>query len=196
LVLTKGQTFVFVSGLGGASIRDQELEGAWWASIYTSDQSANYGALFGTFNVNGIPNLATFYFKDIDGNVVDRFAVISKVEGSTTGVDEPSENIASSFTLEQNYPNPFWSEATSRFAGNPSTRIRFRLTKAASTKLVVLNLMGQPVRTLFVGEMAAGERVMEWDARDDAGLPVPSGAYVYRLESGGEVQSKALMFLK
>ncbi|MGH7598791.1 MAG: metallophosphoesterase, partial [bacterium] len=146
LVLTKGQSFVFVSGLGGASIRDQALEGDWWASIYTSDQSANYGALFGTFNVNGIPNLATFYFKDIDGNVVDRFALISKVEGSTTGVDEPPANIASSFTLEQNYPNPF----------NPTTKIRFHLTKAAPTKLVILNLMRQPVRTLLAGEMAAG----------------------------------------
>jgi hypothetical protein len=196
LVLTKGESFVFVSGLGGYSIREQELEGNWWASIYTSDQSANYGALFGTFNVNGIPNLATFYFKDIDGNIVDRFAVISKVEGSTTGVDEPPTNIVSSFTLEQNYPNPFWSEATSRFAGNPSTTIRFRLTKAAPTKLTILNLMGQPVRTLFVGELAAGERVIEWDGRDDAGALVPSASYIYRLESGGEVQSKGLMFLK
>jgi hypothetical protein len=56
--------------------------------------------------------------------------------------------------------------------------------------------MGQPVRTLFVGEMAAGERVIEWDARDDAGVLVPSATYIYRLESGGEVQSKGLMFLK
>jgi hypothetical protein len=196
LVLTKGQSFVFVSGIAGKSIRDQQLEGDWWASIYTSHQGANYGALFGTFNVNGVANLATFYFKDIDGNIADRFTVISNVETLATAVDDPSESIVSGFTLEQNYPNPFWSEATSRFAGNPSTKIRFRLTKAAPTKLVILNLLGQPVRTLFAGEMTAGEQVISWDARDDAGLPVPSGAYVYRLKSGGEVQSKALMFLK
>jgi hypothetical protein len=94
------------------------------------------------------------FFKDINGKVADRFAVISKVEGSMTGVAETSENIASGFALAQNYPNPF----------NPSTTIRFRLAKAAPTKLVILNLMGQPVRTLFKGDIAAGEREIEWDA--------------------------------
>jgi hypothetical protein len=195
MTIAKGQSFVFVSGLGGASIRDQELSGAWWASIYTSNQRANYGALFGTFNVNGRANLATFYFKDINGNIADRFTVISNVEGNTD-VDESPTPVASDFTLEQNYPNPFWSAATSRFAGNPSTAIRFRLVKAAPTKLVILNLLGQPVRTLYEGEMAAGERVIEWDARDDAGVVVPSGVYIYRLESGDEAHSKGLMFMK
>src|SRR5207253_5922099 len=33
LTLTKGNTFAFVSGLGGASIRDQLLTGNWWGSI-------------------------------------------------------------------------------------------------------------------------------------------------------------------
>lgn len=82
LVISKGQTFVFVSGLGGQSIRDQKRSGNWWASVYTSTQGANHGALFGTFNVDGSPNLATFYFKDIGGNIADRFVVQSEAEGS------------------------------------------------------------------------------------------------------------------
>lgn len=82
LIISKGKTFVFVSGLGGQSIRDQTRSGNWWASIYTSTQGANYGALFGIFNADGSPNLATFYFKDIKGNIVDRFVVQSEVEGS------------------------------------------------------------------------------------------------------------------
>jgi hypothetical protein len=73
----EGRTFVFVSGLGGKSIRDQELGGYWWASIYTSTQGANYGALFGIFNYEGIEGFAKFYFKDIDGVVPDEFYVIS-----------------------------------------------------------------------------------------------------------------------
>jgi hypothetical protein len=191
MTITKGQSFVFVSGLGGASIRDQELSGAWWASIYTSNQRANYGALFGTFNVNGKPNLATFYFKDINGNIADRFTVISNVEGSTVDIGESPTPGVSGFALEQNYPNPVRASAF-----KPSTAIRFRLTKAAPTKLVILNLLGQPVRTLYEGEMTAGERTIEWDARDDTGIVVPSGVYIYRLESGGEAHSKGLMFMK
>ena len=196
LVLTKGKTFAFVSGLGGNSIRDQELSGNWWASIYTSTQNAKHGALFGIFNVNGAPNLATFYFKDISGKVVDRFTVKSEVEGVITVVDETPEAIPAQLALEQNYPNPFWSAATSRLAGNPSTTIRFRLDKTAHMKLVISNLLGQLIRTLYDGEMTAGEREMHWDGRDDRGFMVPSGAYLYRLESGDGVQSKKLLLVQ
>jgi predicted phosphodiesterase len=75
----EGRSFVFVSGLGGKSIRSQKLNGDWWASIYTSTQKAAYGALFGVFNYHGTPNLATFYFKSINGAVPDSFYVLSKV---------------------------------------------------------------------------------------------------------------------
>jgi hypothetical protein len=83
----EGRSFAFVSGLGGLSIRIQQLSGDWWASIYTSDQGANFGALFGVFNYQGNPRLAYFYFKDIDGNVPDEFFVQSSVGGG--GANQP-----------------------------------------------------------------------------------------------------------
>jgi len=46
-----------------------------WGFVYTSDQNATHGVQFITFNVNGKPNEAAGYFKDIDGNVVDNFEV-------------------------------------------------------------------------------------------------------------------------
>ena len=78
----EGTSFAFVSGLGGKSIRDQERDGDWWASIYTSTQGASDGALFGVFNYGGDPRLAYFYFKDVDGNVPDEFLVESTLTGS------------------------------------------------------------------------------------------------------------------
>ncbi len=80
LRIGKGKSFAFVSGLGGRSIRDQDQDGAWWAAKYTSDQGADFGALFCTFVVDGKPNRARCHFKDIDGNVADRFDVISDVK--------------------------------------------------------------------------------------------------------------------
>jgi hypothetical protein len=82
LVIDEGQSFVFVSGLGGHSIRDQERDGPWWASVYTKDQGANFGALFCEFFADGEPERARCYFKDIDGNVPDRFELISAVKVS------------------------------------------------------------------------------------------------------------------
>lgn len=73
----EGKSFAFVSGLGGFEIRDQILSGDWWASIYTKNQDGKAGALFGVFNYNGNPNLARFYFKNIENMVVDSFMVVS-----------------------------------------------------------------------------------------------------------------------
>jgi len=95
LTLTKGNSFAFVSGLGGHSVRAQSLTGNWWASISAStclqgDQicqpNASPGALFGVFNVDGQPNKALFYFKDINGKVVDSFVVISEVAPLISGI--------------------------------------------------------------------------------------------------------------
>jgi PKD repeat protein len=90
LRVVPGATFVFVSGAAGANIRNQDrcLPTTYpygcngeWASIYTSDQGAKYGALFIEFHVDGDPNKARGYFKNIDGEVVDQFVVMT--EGGT-----------------------------------------------------------------------------------------------------------------
>lgn len=77
--LDEGQSFAFVSGLGGSSIRDQELSGSHFASIYTSNQSATYGALFCT--LNGPPRFHPYAglceFINVQGQVVDSFEVFS-----------------------------------------------------------------------------------------------------------------------
>ena len=92
LVLKPGQSFSFVSGLGGFSISPRVQEHAdWWASYYTADEGANYGVLFGVFGVDGRPDLAHFYFKDIDGRIVDEFWLISELGRSPSGTDSPAE---------------------------------------------------------------------------------------------------------
>ncbi|MGH7599547.1 MAG: hypothetical protein ACREOI_24595, partial [bacterium] len=62
--------------------------------------------------------------------------------------DEESsdQSPVTSYQLEQNYPNPFWSGATSRFAGNPSTVISFQLPVSSEMKLAIYNANGQLVR--------------------------------------------------
>ena len=88
LRVKEGATFVVVNGLGGSSIRSQELClptfypygcNQIWASIYTNNQDANYGALFCTFNVEGKPDKAHCYFKNINGEIIDEFTITSFV---------------------------------------------------------------------------------------------------------------------
>ena len=80
LRLEKGKSFVFVSGLGGhENSHMQKSDGPRWASIYTKVQGARHGALICTFNLRGVKNRASCYFRDIDGREPDQFEIISAV---------------------------------------------------------------------------------------------------------------------
>jgi hypothetical protein len=83
LCLGPERTFVNVVGLGGNNVRAQSrclpttfpygCNGEW-AFIYTSDQSATHGAQFIVFNA-GSPELASGYFKNVNGQTVDTFTI-------------------------------------------------------------------------------------------------------------------------
>lgn len=77
--LEKGKTFAFVSGLAGRLGPNQEPGDPWWAATHSLDQGGNFGALFCSFFVNADPHQASCYFKDIDGDIPDKFELISNV---------------------------------------------------------------------------------------------------------------------
>lgn len=83
-------------------------------------------------------------------------------------------------------PNPF----------NPATEVRFELALAGHATLEVLDSRGRRVRTLVDGHLAAGLHRTGWQGRDQAGRQLASGVYHLRLESAGEVVTKALTLLK
>jgi len=89
MLVKPGQSFVFVSGLGGRGARGQARNDDWWASIFTGPQGAKSGALFCTFG----DKKADCYFKDISGAVPDSFTLESglgpneKTESSDDNAD-------------------------------------------------------------------------------------------------------------
>ncbi len=123
---------------------------------------------------------------------------LSICTGPTNGVTENPTPQPAEFRLEQNFPNPFLSGAQSSAlsGGNPATTIPFHLEKAAPIKLTVINLMGQTVRTLSEGTMAAGNHFVQWDGRNDASEIVATGMYLFRLEYGNRTQIKQLLMIK
>ncbi|RPH96621.1 T9SS C-terminal target domain-containing protein [candidate division KSB1 bacterium] len=85
------------------------------------------------------------------------------------------------YTLMQNYPNPF----------NPTTSISFNLLESGTTILTVYNPMGQLVATLVNGQLNAGSHTVTFDAAN-----LPSGVYLYRLESGSYSAVKKMLLMK
>ena len=88
--------------------------------------------------------------------------------------------------LNDCYPNPF----------NPQTLISFDMPAAGNARLEIYSLAGKRVATLVSGEVGAGRHEEVWYGRDDAGRPVPSGVYFYRLETREFSDSKRMVLLK
>jgi len=125
------------------------------------------------------------------------FAALSAVRGlwsatlPATGIDE-NKKVPRVAALAQNYPNPFWSAATSRFAGNPSTAISFSLPKAEYVTLKVYNMLGKEVAAILNRERReAGSNTAVFTAPNLA-----SGAYFYRLTAGSFTETKKMLLVR
>ena len=57
----------------------------------------------------------------------------------------------------------------------------------------VYNSLGQEMRTLEQGPLAAGHHSLAWDGRDGGGQPVASGSYLLKVSAGDwEAASKVV----
>ncbi len=92
---------------------------------------------------------------------------------STLGVGDNDSGIPSEYYVKQNYPNPF----------NPTTEISFGLPTASKVEIVVYNLLGQQVATLFSGELTAGKHSISWNGKDNSGKTPGSGIYFYKINA-------------
>ena len=88
--------------------------------------------------------------------------------------------------LYQNTPNPF----------NPSTTIRFVVPERSRVVIDIFGPSGEKVRTLANSIYAPGEWVTSWDGTDEAGSPVASGVYYYRMRIGDVTHSRKMVLVK
>jgi len=120
---------------------------------------------------------------------------VLKVEGGLpTGVEDADEvNIPHAFSLSQNYPNPFWSGATSpaQSGGNPKTQIEYALPKPAHVRLAIYNMLGQEVMRLVDKLQPVGRYHVHVDAHN-----LTSGLYFYRIEAGEFVQTRRMLLVR
>ncbi|MDZ7288769.1 MAG: T9SS type A sorting domain-containing protein [candidate division KSB1 bacterium] len=104
-----------------------------------------------------------------------------------TGIqEEESGEIPTEYSMSQNYPNPF-----GRSPFNPATAIRFALPKATPTKITIHDLLGKEIMTLVNDKLPAGFHKIELDLGN-----LPSGVYLYRIQSGEFIQSKKMILLQ
>jgi hypothetical protein len=120
--------------------------------------------------------------QNIDGETssteVDSFLL-----GTLTLDHEPLPSV---FKILGNYPNPF----------NPITNINFSVAYAAEVDLSVYALGGKLVRQFHLGALPSGNQSVAWEGKDNLGNDVPSGIYVYRLQSEFFSEARKMTLLK
>jgi hypothetical protein len=103
---------------------------------------------------------------------------LSAVEDNSITVDR--------FELKGNYPNPF----------NPTTKIRFTNDRNSNVKVTVYALTGEKVATIMNKPVNAGAYDVSWNGRNTNGKIVPTGMYLYDIESDGRRLQGKMLFLK
>ena len=90
------------------------------------------------------------------------------------------------FELKGNYPNPF----------NPTTKIRFTNDRSSNVKVTVYALNGEKVATIMNRQVNAGAYDVSWNGKNSNGTIVPTGMYLYDIESDGRRLQGKMLFLK
>lgn len=165
-----------------------------WLAAYNANQ-AGAPAMFKNHTVNllqtfsaGEQILIRFRLFADEGTVGWGWLVDNLIiQPNATAVTLPTAALPSEYNLAQNYPNPF----------NPSTKIKYALPQNSAVQLVVYNAYGQKVRTLVdAARQAAGYHEIIWNGANDAGQPVASGVYFYKLMAGDYVRTLKMLFVK
>ncbi len=95
-------------------------------------------------------------------------------------------NIADSFGLLSNYPNPF----------NPETRIDYSLLTEGNVSINVYDMQGRMVTTLVNDFRASGNYSVVWNGTNQNSEALPSGIYLVKMVSAGQVVTQKVTLLK
>lgn len=153
----------------------------------TTNETQSY-----TFVDRDVFNGNTYWYKivDVDNNGIRTEHGPVSATPQASVVNPVKGGVPSAYALYDNTPNPF----------NPSTTITFDVpalrSGAVPAKLTVYNASGQKVATLYDGMIEAGTYNVVWNGHDDTGKVMPSGVYIYRLQSEHFTQAKRMILMK
>ena len=122
----------------------------------------------------------TVYYDDI--------SLIMTGAQATPVVTEQQRNFVQEeeFFIASQYPNPF----------NAGTRVVLQTPKILSFRAAIYSITGKNIRTLRMGTLGEGRHTIEWDGTDDRGIPVSSGIYLLRVDSGAHARAIKMLLIR
>ena len=141
--------------------------------------------LAGDVNGDGATDLVVLG-RSVEGGDGGAFVFLNQGVPAATAIAAETTTPAA-FALGVNYPNPF----------NPATIIPVAVAAdAGDVDLTIYNVLGQSVRQVWNGPLAAGEHRLVWDGRDGQGQPVAAGVYLVQLQVGDQTRLRKMVKLE
>ena len=197
-----GNPNIYIAGHYDEAVYDWEYMGGDPTSpsnyvervVFMDDTTDNYTP----GNDQGKVRVAKLFSGDIDndgaGDIVfssasfaaDKPHIYMIEHSGTLGFDNEQPPTPKEISIGQNYPNPF----------NPETRFQYSIHQSDHASLIIYDLLGKEVQTLFDGHRSAGTHVEKWTGIDKNNHMVSSGIYFYQLRVGKERITKKMIFEK
>ncbi len=166
-------------GATGASDHASFWDYDYAAMLGIEDYSSDFNPYYHTTGDN-IDHIHTGFFYEYTKTAVGGAATLAIPDTVLTFVDD-SGSLPNGYALHPAYPNPF----------NAATTISFAVPIATKIDLVVYDILGREVTTLYNGSVNPGFHRVTWNADDQ-----PSGVYFYRLTTGDSEATGRMTLLK
>jgi parallel beta-helix repeat protein len=144
-------------------------------TLFVNFETTNISSMSNTFVGPG-----KFQQSEIVYQTLEAFRKATGQEQSSRYYTEALSN-PNAFTLSQNFPNPF----------NSSTTIRYALPESYFVSLKVYDALGQEVATLVNSVQGGGSYSVEY-----SGEGLASGSYFYHMQAGANEETRKMLLIR
>lgn len=154
----------------------------------TSYTRSSSGKTFSSYKVVAFKTADTSTVLNV---AVSMGAVLAVKLSGVTSVGD-ADGMPDRFVLMGNYPNPF----------NPTTTIKYGISKESKVTLTVYSVLGEKIVTLVDGIQAAAYHSVTWNGCTESGLSAATGVYLMRMHAlptgGGDpfIQVRKMVLVK
>ncbi|HJN97849.1 MAG TPA: T9SS type A sorting domain-containing protein, partial [Candidatus Marinimicrobia bacterium] len=101
-------------------------------------------------------------------------------------VDDYEILFPNQLVMHSAYPNPF----------NPSTTINYNIPYDSNVMITIKDIRGRVVSTLYNNYYYHGKGSKRWDGKDNSGSSLPTGIYMYNIQTDREIKTGKILLLK
>ena len=121
------------------------------------------------------------YFANELSEYSDTLSIVLQQLDNDSDVQSPS-----SFKLYSNYPNPF----------NPTTEIGYSIPEDTFVSITIYDVQGRSVQSLVNQNKDVGLHQTNWNGKDEKGISMPAGMYLYTIQTEKFKDTKKMILLK